>query len=410
MTKLDNLAFGALFGFTTLLSLNCGLNVFTRKEHEYKVEECDSTSHFVHMPLITGVNFQLNSSRRGYFNIKLENLTYNLLYVFRKEYEKKIVYSREALSGSTDPSQNYEKIISESAPELIDTRVDVSNCYLYKREPSKGGVRFSSSLEGTNGIYSPTKDGIIKVPFNIPDSLVLTRVRALKSNNDLWSEVFTDEYDGLEDKNMQNTFNRVYLETIYSLKDTIHGHHIPYSITDKGDFDPEVGTKEAIIEFIGVSRSKIIKYFREKDELNLESSIKEEFGNLYISVVDYKSGMPIPDAQISITSDAPDPDKYLTWKGLSPKSLNLDYPNSWDGVNWNNGKYCKSSGNFDKLCNFFVLKSAKHKIAIKHNNYYESIDEFVPNIDGMKQEFRLYPIGIEVELNIFGGRGKRVRK
>lgn len=149
----------------------------------------------------------------------------------------------------------------------------------------------------------------------------------------------------------------------------------------------------------------------------IESSIKSNLGSLSFSVLDYDNGLPIHNAEISITSDALGPWHILAQNGFLSEKLNwlnfslphqLIYPNSWDGEKWGNGSYCKT--NYNHNCNFVVFKTAKHKISVKHPQYYEYIDEFTPNEDGLSQEIRMYELGTKIRINIFGGRGRRVRR
>ena len=148
----------------------------------------------------------------------------------------------------------------------------------------------------------------------------------------------------------------------------------------------------------------------------IESSIKNNLERLYFSVLDDKEGLPIHNATISITSDALSPWYILSQNGFPSERLSwlnfslpyrLIYPSSWEKNNLGDVKTCETNS---FPCSFVVYKTAKHKISITRSGYHEFIDEFIPNEEGFQQEIRMAKRETEIKINLFGGKGKRVKR
>jgi len=430
--KIKNILNKLIFWSLITASLNCGGSSYSEKPSRNVTNKTIYSEQSIEKGIIslnvmerkmTKKLVELNNNSYE-FNLKVYNIVYDLEFTFEKEYTIKEVW------GYTNDWREYKRFDVTREP-TGNSRIVLRSSKIKSKSPAKN--KFVKIRSDNSKIKSKTLKtdnfGEVNIPISLDDNkFVITKI---KFENITYT---TSAY---------KHFNENYPHQVYdNLK--ILTDQIPDSIKlsngKKFKFDPYKGyaPSSASIASILLSSNLLGENFSlEKDitiytanRADLTSKVKKEeedrsarslfesiilknLSTLYIHVLDEDNGLPINGAEVSITSNAQNPIDQLIRNGFPQSKLKdfsiPNYPNSWDGKNRGNWVYCKI---YDRPCSFVTYQTAKHKVIVKHPDYYQVDGELTPIKDGLEYIVEMSKIGTKIKLDInpFGGKGNLRKK
>lgn len=404
---------------------------FTGPFEDEKIEYVREKDHLhtAFLPTLFETNGVIFNENGAIIKMELFDVNYNLNFVYHDHYKiiKRIWWDRyldvedgiwvvKSRRRGREEILNSQLVLREGP--FLSSLEEIS-----KTRKPEGKILISSSDNNVliKNQFKPDNSGIVNVSIKPKNNnLVLTSISG--EDNIYESEDFKNFKDKIKEVSNRNSsltenlYDKIFAKPEFKI-DSIPNHIVDLSkIIDKVSlkYIIWVNDKQRINSIKeAYENEKRIENERAASEIGLERLLNRDFGKLKIYVIDEDNGLIIPGAGISITSDAQNPTSLLIRKGFPKNRIEEfylpNYPNSWDGKRkWGDGRYCKINNG---PCLFQIYKPARHKIVVKHPDYYQVDAEVVPSRDGLEYIVEMSKIGtkVKLDLNPFGGKGK-IRK